>query len=133
MYDAILIPTDGRPNTERAIAEAIELATVHDATLHALYVVNSAEIAPGVAFDDLEPIGEEAVEHVRSRAAAAGIDDVRTSVTHGLRHRSILDYADAHGVDLIVMGRHRGLERFFRRSVSGRVSRDAGTSVLVVD
>ncbi|ELY99859.1 UspA domain-containing protein [Natrialba chahannaoensis JCM 10990] len=113
MYDTILIPTDGRPNTERAIREAIELANVHDATLHALSVINSAEIAPGVDFEDLEPIGESTVEHIAERAAEAGVDGVETSVQHGLRHQAILDYAEAHGVDLIVVGRTRGLDRFF--------------------
>lgn len=133
MYDAILIPTDGRPNTERAIEEAIELARVHDATVHALYVINSAEIAPGMEFTDLEPIGQEAVEYVVSRAADAGIDDVKTTVTHGLRHQAILDYAANHDVDLIVMGRNRSLDRFFRKSVSEQVSKEAPNSVLVVE
>ena len=133
MYDSILVPTDGRTNTERAIEEAIELAAVHDATLHALYVINSAEIAPGIDFDDLEPIGEEAVAYVAEQAAEAGLEDVRTSVRHGLRHRAILDYADAHSVDLIVMGRNRSLERFLRTSVSSRVATDASTPVLVVE
>lgn len=133
MYDAILVPTDGRENTERAIEEAIELATVHDATLHALYVVNSAEIAPGLDFEDLVPIGEEAVEYVADRAAEAGLTDVRTNVRHGLRHRAILEYADEHDVDLVVMGRNRGLERFLRSSVSERVAEGASTPVLVVE
>ncbi|ELY87287.1 UspA domain-containing protein [Natrialba hulunbeirensis JCM 10989] len=133
MYDTILVPTDGRPNTERAIGEAIELASVHDATLHALYVINSAEIAPGVSFDDLEPIGESAVEYVAEQAAAAGVDGVETSVQHGLRHQAILDYAEAHGVDLIVIGRARGVDRFFRKSVSKQVAEEASVPVLVVE
>ncbi|WP_306059087.1 universal stress protein [Natronococcus wangiae] len=133
MYDSILIPTDGRENTERAIEEAIELASVHDATLHALYVINSAEIAPGMDFDDLEPAGEEAVLYVASRAREVGVDDVETTVTHGLRHRAILDYADEHDVDLIVMGRNRGLERFLRKSVSSRVATESSRPVLVVE
>ncbi|MFC4438118.1 MULTISPECIES: universal stress protein [Natrialbaceae] len=133
MYDAILIPTDGRENTERAIEEAIELARVHDATLHALYVINSAEIAPGMDFDDLEPAGEEAVSYVASRASEADVDDVRTTVTHGLRHRAILDYADEQDVDLIVMGRNRGLERFLRKSVSSQVATESSRPVLVVE
>ena len=133
MYDSILIPTDGRKNTERAIEEAIELARIHDATLHALYVINSAEIAPGMDFDDLEPAGEEAVSYVASRASEAGVDDVRTTVTHGLRHRAILDYADEHDADLIVMGRNRGLERFLRKSVSSQVATESSRPVLVVE
>ncbi|OIB56820.1 universal stress protein [Natrialba sp. SSL1] len=132
MYDTILVPTDGRPNTERAISEAIDLADVHGATLHALYVINSAEIAPGVDFDDLEPIGETAVAYVAEQAAEAGVG-VETSVQHGLRHQAILDYAEAHGVDLIVVGRTRGLDRFFRKSVSKQVAEEASVPVLVVE
>lgn len=133
MYDAILVPTDGRPNTERAIEEAVELASVHDATIHALYVINSAEIAPGMDFDDLEPVGAAAVEYVATQAESAGVEDVRTAVTHGLRHQAILDYAADHDVDLIVMGHNRGLDRFFRTSVSDQVSEAATTAVLVVE
>ncbi|ELY54668.1 UspA domain-containing protein [Natronococcus amylolyticus DSM 10524] len=133
MYDSILVPTDGRENTDRAIDEAIELARVHGSTVHALYVVNSAAIAPGMDFEDLEVAGEEAVDYVAERAADAGLEDVRTTVTHGLRHRAILQYADDHDIDLIVMGRNRGLDRFLRKSVSDRVATDSTRPVLVVE
>ena len=132
MYDAILLPTDGRPNTDCAIEEALELAAVHDATLHVLYVINSAEIAPGIDFEDLESIGADAVDHVAALAADSGLDDVRTTVTHGLRARSILEYASEHEVDLLVMGRHRGLERLRRSSLTKQVASDASVPVLVV-
>ena len=133
MYETILVPTDGRSNTERAIEEAIELAKAHDATLHALYVINSAAIAPGIDFEDLESVGEGAVEYVAELASERGHDDVETKVTHGLRHQAILDYAEAHDVDIIVMGRHRGIERFLRGGVSDRVSKGATVPVLVVE
>ncbi|MDG5820939.1 universal stress protein [Natronococcus sp. A-GB7] len=133
MYDSVLIPTDGRENTDRAIDEAIDLARVHGSTVHALYVVNSAAIAPGVDFEDLEVAGGEAVDYVATRAADAGLEDVRTTVTHGLRHKAILQYADEHDVDLIVMGRNRGLDRFLRKSVSERVATDSTRPVLVVE
>jgi nucleotide-binding universal stress UspA family protein len=133
MYDSILVPTDGRENTERAIEQAITLADVHGATLHALYVINSASIAPGMDFDDLEPAGETAVNYVAERAAEAGVEDVRTTVTHGLRHQAILDYAEKHDVDLVVMGRGRGMDRFLRKSVSDRVATESSRPVLVVE
>ncbi|NGM71195.1 universal stress protein [Natronolimnobius sp. AArcel1] len=133
MYDDILIPTDGRANTERAIEEAIDLAGVHGATLHALYIIHSSAIAPGMEFSDLEDAGSEAVDYVAGQAAEAGVTDVETMVRHGLRHEAILDYAQQHGIDLIVMGRNRGLERFLRTSVSEQVSADATTPVLIVE
>jgi nucleotide-binding universal stress UspA family protein len=45
MYDRILVPTDGSPGVERAVDHAIELATVHGATIHGVYVVNAASFA----------------------------------------------------------------------------------------
>lgn len=133
MYGDILVPTDGRENTERAIEEAIGLANAHDATLHVLYVINSATLAPGIDFEDLRSIGQQAVDHVAERATAAGVETVETTVTHGLRHQAILAYADEHGVELIVMGRHRRLERLFRGGVSDRVSDESSVPVLVVE
>ncbi|MFC6719037.1 universal stress protein [Natrialbaceae archaeon GCM10025810] len=133
MYDRILVPTDGRKSTERAIDEAITLADEHDATLHTLYVINSAAIAPGIEFSDLEAIGRRAVEHVRDRAAAAGVDRVDGAVTHGLRHRAILTYADDNDVDLIVIGRYRELDRLVRGNVLKRVSEEASVPVLIVE
>ena len=133
MYERILIPTDGRESTERAIAEAIALASEHGAELRALYVVNSAAIAPGVDFDDLEVIGRRAIEHVEELAADAGVDRVEGAVTRGLRHRAILQYADESDVDLIVIGRHRELDHLLRGSVSKRVASEAPVPVLVVD
>ncbi|WP_254524143.1 universal stress protein [Natrinema caseinilyticum] len=133
MYHDILIPTDGRTNTERAIDEAIELAADQDATLHTMYVINSAAIAPGITFADLETIGQQAVEYVRDRAMEAGVDRVEQCVTHGLRGESILRYAAENDVDLIVMGRHRELDHLVRGSVSKQVADEATAQVLVVD
>lgn len=133
MYEAILVPTDGRENTERAIEEAIGLAAAHDATLHALYVVNSAALAPGIDFEDLESVGRGAVDHVAERARAAGVEGVETNVTHGLRHRAILTYVEREGVDIVVMGREKRLDRLLREGVSDRVSAGAPVPVLIVE
>ncbi|WP_049895707.1 universal stress protein [Halopiger xanaduensis] len=133
MYDRILVPTDGRESTERAIDEAIALADENEATLHTLYVVNSAAIAPGIEFSDLEDIGQRAVEHVCTRAADAGVEHVDGTVTHGLRHRSILTYARDNDIDLIVIGRHREFDHLVRGSVSKRVSEEATVPVLIVE
>ncbi|MDL5360644.1 universal stress protein [Halalkalicoccus sp. NIPERK01] len=133
MYQDILVPTDGHENTERAIGEAVALADEHGATLHALYVVNSAAIAPGVDFDDLRRVGRQAVDHVADLAGERGVERVERTVTHGLRHEAILTYAEEHGIDLIVMGRHRELDHFLRGSVSDRVSKGASAPVLIVE
>ena len=40
MYDAILVPTDGSEGTAKTLEHAIEMAQHHDATIHALSVVD---------------------------------------------------------------------------------------------
>ena len=58
MYDDVLIPTDGSEAVDRALDHAIPLAGDHDATVHALYVVdgrvlaaNSGDLRAAVAAD----------------------------------------------------------------------------------
>lgn len=42
MYDQILLATDGTIASKNAESHAIELAEMHDATLHALFVVDES-------------------------------------------------------------------------------------------
>ena len=75
-----------------------------------------------------------AVETVDSAATDAGVDEVRTATPTGVPHRQILDYADEHGVDVIVMGTHgrAGLQRYLLGSVAGNVVRSSTVPVMTV-
>ena len=53
MYDQVLVPTDGSTASEEAIERAIDLAKQYDATLHALYVVDSGAYASLEAGTDI--------------------------------------------------------------------------------
>ena len=139
MYERILVATDGSEGTGRTVEEALGLAELTGATLHALYVVDTRDYntlpeSKWLSLEDaLVEQGQEAVEAVRERAATAGVD-VETAVTHGLPHEEIVEYADAHDVDLIVMGTHgrSGLNHFLIGSVAEKVIRSANTPVHVV-
>ncbi|WP_418280770.1 universal stress protein [Halorubrum sp. DTA98] len=140
MYDDVLVPTDGSEAVERAIDHAIRLATDHDATIHALYVVdrriataNSGELHDEIVAD-LESQGEEAVATVADRAADAGLD-VETSVRHGTPDKEIVAYADDEGMDVIVMSPEGKSPRERIRSlgsVSDRVADDASVPVFLI-
>lgn len=132
MYD-VLVSTDGRAHTKGAVDRAIDIARKNDSVLHVLYVVNSAEIASDVGFDDLPDIGSDIVSDVANRASEAGVPRVDTAVVHGLRHEAILKYARDYDVDLIVIGRRKPYRRLFRRSVSTKVEAEAPVPVLVVN
>jgi nucleotide-binding universal stress UspA family protein len=139
MYDDILVPTDGGESAEGAVAEAVELAAVTGARLHALSVVDTRSYstlseAKWLLVDEmLREEAETAVRVVRERAEEAGVD-VTTTVERGVPHEIILDYAAEHGVDLVVMGTHgrRGIDHVLLGSVAERVVRRSSAPVLIV-
>ncbi|QLH83107.1 universal stress protein [Halosimplex pelagicum] len=137
MYDAILFPTDGSDAAETALDTAIAAAGAHDATLHVLYVADtnqpSLSNVQGRVTDVLEGEGRDIVEEAGARARNAGVETVE-EVIQGGPSRTICDYVDDRGVDLVVMGTRgsRDIERIILGSVTERVVRNADAPVLVV-
>ncbi|WP_049985429.1 universal stress protein [Halobellus rufus] len=138
MYDSILVPTDGSPASEGAVGHAIELAKQYGSTLHALYVVDTGaysamEVGSDIVVEALREEGEQAVARVAEEAEAAGVD-VETAVETGIAHRSITEYVDDEGIDLVVMGTHgrTGVGRFLLGSVAEKVVRTADAPVMTV-
>jgi len=143
MYDRILLATDGTVASENATSHAIDLAAVHDATLHALYVVDEGVYTAysGDEYVDeaegpehgLEEHGRETLAAVRATAAEAGVDVVDT-LRHGDPVEAVVDYAEELDVDLIVLGtKSRPAEyRVLLGSVTDRVLRLTTRPVTVV-
>lgn len=80
MFDTVVIATDGSSSAERAVAAALDLAGRFDATVHALYVVDSGEVAgsPEAVREEFEQAlattGGRALTFVREAAVAEGED-----------------------------------------------------------
>lgn len=135
MFERILIPTDGTPNSECAVENGLGLAAKHDAEVYALYVVETSSSMGhyDLAVERREAEGEEAVEAVERRGAEYGVP-VTKAFRYGDPREEILDYADDHDVDLIMMGT-RGRSGFGRLvsagSVAERVVRKADVPVMV--
>ncbi|MFC5278511.1 universal stress protein [Halorubrum rubrum] len=140
MYDDVLVPTDGSEAVDRALDHAIPLAADHDATVHALYVVDR-RVANASSSDlhdevvaDLESQGEAAVAAVAERAEEAGLA-VETHVRHGTPDTEIVGYAEDAGIDVIVMSPEGKSPRERIQSlgsVSDRVTDDATVPVFLV-
>ncbi len=136
MYDRILVPTDGSDSMERVIEHAVELATVHDATLHTIFVANTATLLDlpmdssweGVS-TALHQQGEQAVDAVK---AQAGDLSVETVIREGSPANEITTYADEADIDVIVMGTHgrSGVDRLLLGSVAERVVRSSPIPVM---
>ncbi|MFC4541734.1 universal stress protein [Halosolutus amylolyticus] len=140
MYDDVLIPTDGSDTVPETLAHGLPIAADNDATVHALYVVDSRITAAATdeAGSDLERSleaeGREAVAAVTDRAEAEGLDAV-SEVREGTPSKAILDYADEAGIDLIVIGTRGKSPRekvTSLGSVSERVVDNASIPVFVV-
>jgi len=139
LYEHILLPTDGSAGMDRVIEHAGDLAAVHDATVHALYVIDAASFSDlpmetsweGVR-DVLEQEGETALEAVERLLD----DDVplETVAVEGSPAREIISYASNGDIDLILMGTHGrgGLDRLLLGSVAERVVRRASVPVTTV-
>jgi len=138
-YDTVLVPTDGSDEVSRALGHALRTATDHDATVHALYVVDGRMLrAAGdereTVAADLHGRGEDAVAAVAERAGEAGVEAV-TAIREGTPDVAIRDYAADVDADVVVMAPHgrTGRERLRSLgSVTERVVTDAERPVLVV-
>ena len=139
--EAVLLPTDGSEAATAAVDHGIAIAERYDATVHVLSVIDIGALAgassigmsvPDVV-EDLEETHEAAVETVANRCERAGLD-ARTRVEQGTPHRSIREYVDAEGIDLVTMGTHgrTGFDRFVLGSVTDRVIRTSSAPVLTV-
>ena len=126
MYGKILIPTDGSKVAERAGTVAVKMAELFGADL----------IVVSVREPDEEGRAKQAVEDIERIAAAAGlaprteiIDDEEATI-----HRAIIDSAEKHGVDAIVMGTHgrTGVGRFLLGSVAERTLQESPFPVVTV-
>lgn len=143
MYETILIPTDGSDGVERAISHGVDVADRYDATVHALSVIDAANLLElgytgdradfEATVEPLEGHAKRAVEDVSEQARERGVEVVGV-VRQGEPYESIVEYAEEGDVDLIVMGTHgrRGLSRYFLGSVTERVVRTVDVPVLTV-
>ena len=140
LYERILVPTDGSDATTRAVEEAVDLAAAHGATIHGLYVLNTASFASiptessveGVS-DMLEREGNAALDEVETVATERGVPVERVQLD-GSPAREIVRYAETADCDLIVMGTHGrgGIDRLLLGSVAERVVRSSNVPVLTV-
>ncbi|ELY54500.1 universal stress protein [Natronococcus jeotgali] len=136
MYQELLLATDGSDGARRAADHAIELARQLDASLHILSVSEDgphAEQKRDLMRTDLEDQAAEAIEHAEEKAAGNGID-VRTTIRHGVPQEEIVDAAEAHDADLIVVGTvgRSGLDQLIVGSVAEEVVRNASVPVVTV-
>lgn len=137
MFDRILFPTDGSDGASVVFDHVLDVAAANESTVHVLHVPETTfDRAAGVneaLVDERVAAAEDLVAETADRASERGVETV-TAVEEGEPHRTIVEYADRHAVDVVVMPTHgrRGLERLLLGSVTERVVRRANVPVLTV-
>lgn len=141
MADHVLVPLDGSPQSWAALEHAIDEHP--DARLTLLSVINpmeagySAETAlPSAAeewYESAKATAQDRFDEAAELAAEHGVS-VDTVVEVGRPSRVIVEYAEEHDVDGIVMGSHgrKGVSRILLGSVAEAVVRSSPVPVTVV-
>jgi nucleotide-binding universal stress UspA family protein len=143
MYDDIILATDGEAGAAAALAAAVDLAVIHEATLHGVFVVDPrvysaysgdeyVDEAEGPEHGLLE-LGEEALGEVTMSADAVGVAHA-THLPRGRPGPQIIETAESIDADLVVVGsaRHDEAYRSLLGSVAETVVRHCERPVLVV-
>ncbi|MFC4541385.1 universal stress protein [Halosolutus amylolyticus] len=144
MTKHVLVPLDGSDPSWAAFDHALEQYAGEQISV--LHVVDPAEgvyagmdggYYDGAAFDRARERGETLCERARDRLAetdAVSTTILETAVETGRPRRKILDYADEHDVDHIVMGSHgrKGVSRVLLGSVAETVTRRSPMPVTIV-
>lgn len=135
MFEQVLLPVDDSDAAAAAFDNVLDLAELHDATVHLLHVADSTiESLVQLPNDTIEVLEREGELLVQGFAEQAGDRNVSVviKVLTGEPDDRIVDYAESQGIDLIVMPRRgrSGLDRIFLGSVTKRVVRTASVPVL---
>ena len=135
-----LVAFDGSPQSTAALKHALTIAD--GGTVHVLHVLDPREWSGadtvGVYYsEDIHQQTTERGESLLEEASEIGKDyeaTVETALETGSAATMIVDYADEHAIDHIIMGSHgrRGLSRFLLGSVAERVVKRSPGSVTII-
>jgi nucleotide-binding universal stress UspA family protein len=136
----IVVGTDGSPEADHAVEEAIAIAARDGAALHVVTVfpdpalirerITSGAAATSVNLSQVaDSVLNRAVEHARTHGV-----EVEPHSSEGDAAEAILNLAGEVNADLIVVGSRglSGVRRFLLGGVSTKVSQHASCSVLIV-
>jgi nucleotide-binding universal stress UspA family protein len=139
----ILVPLDFSTTSDAALDFARTVARSFGASLHLLHVFEDPVLATGFAeaYAPLPPdtraaLIDDAGRQLANRLSGEDREQFRatTDVISGLSAMAIVEYAQDHDIDLIVMGTHgrTGMAHLVIGSVAERVVRLAKCPVLTV-
>ncbi|AWB43382.1 universal stress protein UspA [Paenibacillus sp. CAA11] len=142
MYSKILVAYDGSKASNKALDRAIELAklspnaeleVIHVFDFPRFYVAEGFAPVPATMNQEFYELAEKTVEEAKRRLEEAGMSGT-VELAQGSAAEVILDYADKHDNDVIVIGSRGlgGIREFVLGSVSHNVVQHARIPVIVI-
>ncbi len=145
MYKRILVAADGSATSDKALAEAINLANDQHAQLKIVYTIDDASIYTAADVPNAVGIeqawidaGHKILEAAKKKAQAAGIEaETKLLETDAMGEKisdAIVNEARAWPADLLVAGTHgrRGLSHLIMGSVAEGIVRTCPVPLLLV-
>lgn len=136
MYKHILVAVDGSDNSLRAVEQAAEIAKLANDIKIELASVIAIDVYSDMVYDPIEAHGEaqrELIQPAVDVVEKAGLE-AHVALLHGRPADEIIRYAEAEGVDLLIIGSRglNALQEFAIGSVSHKVIKHSKCPVLVV-
>jgi nucleotide-binding universal stress UspA family protein len=141
-YKRILIGTDGGELMGPVYDHCAYMALLADATIHAVYVLDTwftkypdTRGMESMRYNLLSK-GKEIIADAKKELTGRGVKGERvfTKLLEGSPAERLVEYAESHGIDLIMMGAHarQGLNRLIIGSVTDKIIREAKVPVVIV-
>ncbi len=137
MYQHIVLAADGSDNALRAAKHAVALAKFGDAKVEIVYVADFKK----AKYEVLHAESNEALDYER-RQKVRPVEDLLVAenisydvkILHGEPGPTIVEYVNAHPVDLVIIGSRglNSLQEMVLGSVSHKVVKRVKAPVLVV-
>ncbi|MFO7766552.1 MAG: universal stress protein [Pelovirga sp.] len=141
-FSKILIAVDFSDSSQNAFKVALNMADKYSARLILLHVINEPVdlrgfYVPHISFEKLEEEIEEGANKMMEsfcRQNLDGYDNYESFIVPGLPYEQIIQQADQHSADLIVLGTHgrTGLDHVLFGSTAEKVVRKSPLPVLTV-
>lgn len=133
-FEKIMVPLDGSKNSLKALETAVHLASENEASLTAIHVIHSLSEKAG----SKQKVGEEEVPPSfitqAKKLAMKNKIPFTSRVLTGDPGHAIIEYANTHGTELIIIGaRGRSLFKIiFLGSVSSYVLHKSKVPVMLI-
>jgi len=136
MYDTILVAVDSSEESQAALEHAVDLAAAVGATVQAVTVLERRGNPMQFGLNEVDALGDAARDLLGElQAVHDGQEiEVETAVRRGKPARTLLEYADSVGADLVVAGQRGagGITGALLGSTTDRLARLADRPLVVV-